>query len=94
MKTVPANKLGFDDNTCQVTLNGKYFTGIESDGDLIVYYRNGWRHRSDGPAEINLKSGEVEWYLNGYSYYSFDFWCSSNREISDEDITLLKLEYG
>lgn len=57
-------------------------------------YRNarGLWHRIDGPA-IEWHYGETAWFLNGHPY-SFDKWLEKNDQISDEDKTLLKLQYG
>lgn len=74
---------------------GGLFTGVV-DGDgtkgkYISHYRSGMLHREDGPA-LEWYDGKSEWYLNG-DRYSFDDWCKILK-ISDEDKTLLKLEYG
>lgn len=53
------------------TFRQQYGTGcyIFKNNDRIVYFKNGERHRSDGPAWINFyKSGAIEsetYYLNG-----------------------------
>ena len=56
------------------------------------YQRNGYLHRIDGPA-VERPNGDDEWYWYG-QLMTFDQWLKTNYKISDEDKTLLKLEYG
>jgi hypothetical protein len=34
-------------------------------GDVQIYVRNGQKHRENGPAEINLRTGYKAWFRNG-----------------------------
>ena len=68
-----------------------------TDGPAIIYsdgseewYLHNMCHREDGPA-IKNANGNIAWYLNG-RFYEFDKWCAKLNK-TDEEITLLKLEY-
>lgn len=71
------------------------------DGPAVIYETGEWEyyqhhqpHRIDGPALKYFVAGRwvYYWRLNGI-HYSFDQWLEKTP-ISDEDKTLLKLEYG
>ena len=67
--------------------------GIHVDiDDDIFYIKDGKIHREDGPAVF--ERGIEEWWLDGQCFSTFDQWLEMNDQISDEDRTLLKLEYG
>lgn len=45
------------------------YTGIvEFDGSIIVYFKNGYQHRLDGPAYYYPYNGYREWWINGLQY--------------------------
>lgn len=58
---------------------------------VSTWYQHGKRHREDGPA-YEWDDGRVQWWLNDMEY-RFDSWLNS-VDLSDEDRTLLKLEWG
>ena len=66
---------------------------IHHNGRIIYRLPDGQLHREDGPAIIYSET-MVSWYLNNYKFYSVDAYLDANDHISDEDKTLLKLEWG
>ena len=59
------------------------------------WWFNQMLHREDGPA-VEYHTGQVEWWLHGVEY-TFDDWFDFVKlfdNLSDEDKTLLKLEWG
>ena len=76
-------------------LNGQYH---KEDGPAIKYLDGSeeWLvydlyHREDGPAIIWMNEKRQYWYLNDIEY-SFEEWCEKTNK-TDEEITILKLEY-
>jgi hypothetical protein len=62
------------------------------DGDES-WYINDQLHRLDGPARNHPVSRNIGWHIHGVRYYNFkDFQIAGN--LSDNDITILKLKYG
>jgi hypothetical protein len=64
---------------------------VDRDGCISWYNKHGEWHREDGPAVI-YNDGEVEWFINGASYNTFDEWLIKLNK-SDEDKMLLRLRY-
>lgn len=54
-----------------------YLGGVEP---IILYYRNRYLHREDGPAIVYLKSNDKFWYLNGFQVGPMDVF----DQLSDE----------
>lgn len=76
-------------------------------GVRIAFYRNGLRHRLDGPASIiynlNYKDGpatDVAWFINGEHYDStfIKNWYIENNidyhNMSDEDRVVAEMKFG
>ena len=57
-----------------------------------VCIKNGNYHRNDGPAVI-YPDGTVFWCLDD-EWYPFDEWLEANKELTEEQKVMLKLEYG
>lgn len=66
--------------------------------DLVGNFRAWWiygvRHRADGPAYESYDMKTRHWIFHSCHYEDFNDWLEDNDEISDEDKTMLKLEYG
>lgn len=61
-------------------------------GQIIWYDLVNQMHRVDAPAVV-WSDGSLWWCLHGNSY-NFDDWLKRNFYLTDEEKTLLKLEYG
>ena len=59
---------------------------------VTLWYFNGWLHREDGPA-VEYANGECHWWFNGMELLDFDEYFRSHTG-SEEDKTMLKLQYG
>lgn len=68
------------------------FPAIIWDNGNEEWWWHGKLHRNNGPA-IKWPNGRNDWFWYG-DMLSFDDWFKMNDQISDEDKTLLKLEYG
>lgn len=65
------------------------------DDGTIRYYESGDLCNTRGPA-VEHTDGRVEWWIAGRKY-TFETWVKHRKAancLSDEDETLLKLEYG
>lgn len=58
-----------------------------------VYYNLGAVNRSDGPAIIHA-DGSVEWWRRSRQSIDFTTWLAENKTLEDEEIVMLKLQYG
>lgn len=61
------------------------------------WYKNGLIHRANGPAEIvyiNDIVAETRWALYGMEYLTYKDFIKNNNELSNEEKTLLILQYG
>ena len=56
------------------------------------WWQCGRLHRTDGPA-VEWVDGTKRWYLNGYEFDAFEDWCKQ-LNLSHEEITMLRLQYG
>jgi hypothetical protein len=57
-----------------------------NDHNSVFYLKNGYLHRTEGPAYIS--SNNIEWYINGVRIREF----SNRPEVSEEELGLMLLK--